>query len=237
MVATALPDLDRLDIEALRALVVEQHAQRRQAYSAHLEALSAQSHEIERLRLIIEKLKRMMFGAKSEKVSVQLEQLELRLEELETAQAAAEASVEATAAEAKSKSRPSRKPLPAHLPREVVIHHPEQDCCPDCGEALRNFGEDVAEILECIPANFKVIRHVRPKFACTGCERVVQAPAPPRVIERGLAGPGLLAHVLVSKYADHCPLYRQAEIYAREGVDLDRSTLSSSSEKSLLSTA
>jgi transposase len=225
MAATALPDLDRLDIEALRALVVEQHAQRRQAYSAHLEALSAQSHEIERLRLIIEKLKRMMFGAKSEKVSIQLEQLELRLEELETAQAAAEASVEAPAAEAKPKSRPSRKPLPAHLPREVVTHLPEQDCCPDCGEALRNFGEDVAEILEYIPANFKVIRHVRPKFACTGCERVVEAPAPPRVIERGLAGPGLLAHVLVAKYADHCPLYRQAEIYAREGVDLDRSTM------------
>jgi transposase len=194
MVATALPDLDRLDIEAFRALVVEQHAQRRQAYSAHLEALSAQSHEIERLRLIIEKLKRMMFGARSEKVSIQLEQLELRLEELETAQAAAEASVEATAAEAKPKSRPSRKPLPAHLPREVITHHPEQDCCPDCGEALRNFGEDVAEILEYIPANFKVIRHVRPRFACTGCERVVEAPAPPRTIERGLAGPGLLAH-------------------------------------------
>src|SRR5260370_14242015 len=167
----------------------------------------------------------MMFGAKSEKVSIQLEQLELRLEELETAQAAAEASVEATAAEAKSKSRPSRKPLPAHLPREVVTHRAEQDCCPDCGEALRNFGEDVAEILEYIPANFKVIRHVRPKFGCTGCERVVQAPAPPRTIERGLAGPGLLAHVLVAKYADHCPLYRQAEIYAREGIDLDRSTM------------
>ena len=106
MVATALPDLDRLDIEALRALVVEQHAQRRQAYSAHLEALSAQSHEIDRLRLIIEKLKRMMFGAKSEKVSIQLEQLELRLEELETAQAAAEASVEAT------QRRPSLSPGP-----------------------------------------------------------------------------------------------------------------------------
>jgi transposase len=80
--------------------------------------------------------------------------------------------------------------LPAHLPREVVTHHPEQDCCPDCGEALRNFGEDVAEILEYIPANFKVIRHVRPKFACTGCERVVQAPAPPRTIERGRLRPG-----------------------------------------------
>jgi transposase len=225
MVAAVLPDLDRLDISALKALVVEQHGQRQQASLAHLEALSAQGHEIERLRLIIEKLKRMMFGSRSEKVSIQIEQLELRLEELETAQAAAEASVDVPEAETKTKSKPSRKPLPAHLPREVVAHLPEQDCCPDCGGHLRNFGEDVAEILEYIPANFKVIRHVRPKFACTGCERVVQAPAPPRVIERGLAGPGLLAHVLVAKYADHCPLYRQSEIYAREGVDLDRSTL------------
>jgi len=223
MVATDLPDLDQLDIEALKALVVKQHAQREQANSEHLEALSAQGHEIERLRLIIEKLKRMMFGARSEKVSIQIEQLELRLEELETAQAAAEASVELPATTPKLK--PSRKPLPAHLPREVVTHLPERDCCPDCGEALRNFGDDVAEILEYIPANFKVIRHVRPKFACTSCERVVEAPAPSRVIERGLAGPGLLAHVLVAKYADHCPLYRQSEIYAREGVELDRSTL------------
>jgi transposase len=90
---------------------------------------------------------------------------------------------------------------------------------------LRLFGEDIAEILEYIPANFKVIRHVRPKSACNKCKHVVQAPAPSRTIERGLAGPGLIAHVLVSKYADHCPLFRQSEIYAREGVDLDRSTL------------
>jgi transposase len=136
-----------------------------------------------------------------------------------------EAAVEAVAPAATPKVKPSRKPLPAHLPREVVTHHPEQDGCPDCGGALHNFGEDVAEILEYIPTNFKVIRHVRPKFACTGCERVVEAPAPSRVIERGLAGPGLLAHVLVAKYTDHCPLYRQSEIYAREGVELDRSTL------------
>jgi transposase len=90
---------------------------------------------------------------------------------------------------------------------------------------LRLFGEDVAEILEYIPANFKVIRHVRPKFACKQCERIVEAPAPSRTIERGFAGPGLIAHVLVSKYADHCPLFRRSEIHAREGVDLDRSTL------------
>jgi transposase len=167
----------------------------------------------------------MIFGAKSEKAVIHVEQLELQLEETETEQAAAEEIAEAPAVTPSSKSRPSRKPLPAHLPREVVTHHPDQDCCPDCGGQLRNFGEDVAEMLEYIPANFKVIRHVRPKFACKRCERVVEAPAPTRTIERGLAGPGLLAHVLVAKYADHCPLFRQSEIYAREGVDLDRSTL------------
>ena len=102
---------------------------------------------------------------------------------------------------------------------------PSQVAGRDCGGRLRLFGEDIAEILEYIPANFKVIRHVRPKSACNKCKHVVQAPAPSRTIERGLAGPGLIAHVLVSKYADYCPLFRQSEIYAREGVDLDRSTL------------
>ena len=209
MDVVALPDLDQLDHEALKSLVVEQ------------------TQQVEPLKLVVEKLRRMIFGAKSEQAVIQVEQFELQLEETETEQAAAEEKIEVPASEAKpsSNSRPSRQPLPAHLPREVVTHLPGHDCCPACGGALRNFGEDVAEMLEYIPANFKVIRHVRPKFACKLCERVVEAPAPARVIERGLAGPGLLAHVLVAKYADHCPLYRQSEIYAREGVDLDRSTL------------
>jgi transposase len=216
MDVAALPDLDQLDNEALKALVVAQR-----------ESLDSHTQQVEHLKLVIEKLRRMIFGAKSEKVLVQVEQFELQLEDAETEQAAAEEKFEAPAAEAKPQlpSRPSRKPLPAHLPREVVTHLPGHDCCPDCGGALRSFGEDVAEILEYIPANFKVIRHVRPKFACKQCERVVEVPAPARTIERGLAGPGLLAHVLVAKYADHCPLYRQSEIYAREGIDLDRSTL------------
>ena len=220
MVSTTLPDLDQLDIEALKVLIVERH-------DVHVEALSSQAQQIEHLKLVIEKLRRMMFGSKSEKVTIQVEQFELQLEETETEQAAAEENTAASVSEDKprSKSRPSRKPLPAHLPREVIRHEPGQDCCPDCNGALRLFGEDVAEILEYIPANFKVIRHVRPKFACKQCERIVEAPAPSRTIERGLAGPGLIAHVLVSKYADHCPLFRQSEIYAREGVDLDRSTL------------
>src|SRR5579859_1278893 len=118
-----------------------------------------------------------------------------------------------------------RKPLPEHLKREEVMHKPNTECCPDCGGQLRHFGDDISEQLEYVPESFKVIRHVRPKFACTGCDRVVEAPAPTRPIERGLAAPALLAHVIVSKFADHLPLYRQSEIYARQGVEISRSTL------------
>jgi transposase len=229
MISAALPDLDALDIEALKALVI---AQRSQLLEQRKE-LTSTAQEIEHLKLVIEKYRRMIFGRKSEKLTAQLEQLEFRLEELETAQAADEARQAATEAAApsstqpaaKRRSRPARKPLPEDLPREVVTHFPPHNNCPDCGGALRQFGEDVSEQLERIPATFKVIRHVRPKFACAACEHVVEAPAPARPIERGLPGPALLAHVLVSKYADHLPLYRQSQIYAREGVDLDRSTL------------
>ena len=229
MIPASLPDLDGLDPEALKALVIAKHLE---SVEQHKE-LTSNTHEIEHLKLVIEKYRRMIFGRKSEKLSGELEQLEFRLEELETAQAAEEARQTATEAaepaptrtEAKRRSHPARKPLPEDLPREVVTHLPPHNCCPDCGGALRQFGEDVSEQLERIPASFKVIRHVRPKFACAGCERVVEAPAPARPIDRGLPGPGLLAHVLVSKYGDHLPLYRQSQIYAREGVDLDRSTL------------
>jgi transposase len=109
-----------------------------------------------------------------------------------------------------------------------VVHPalPGESCtCPECGGAMRALGEDVAEVLEYVPSRFKVIRHVRPKLTCSRCERIVQAAAPVRPIARGIAGPALLAHVLVSKYCDHLPLYRQSQIFAREGIDLDRSTL------------
>ena len=226
MISSPLPDLEALDMEALKALVMAQH-------SELLEHRRSNAQEIERLKLIIEKYRRMIFGRKSEKLTGQLEQLEFRLEELETAQAADEAAQDAKEASkqgstqtvTKPPRRPARKPLPEDLPREVVTHLPAHNCCPDCSGALRKFGEDVSEQLERIPASFKVIRHVRPKFVCVDCDHVVEAPAPARPIERGLPGPALLAHVLVSKYGDHSPLYRQSEIYAREGVDLDRSTL------------
>jgi transposase len=229
MIPASLPDLDGLDPEALKALVIAKHSE---SMEQHKE-LTSSTHEIEHLKLVIEKYRRMIFGRKSEKLTGELEQLEFRLEELETAQAAEEARQATTEAthppstqtDSKRRSRPARKPLPEDLPREVVTHLPAHNCCPDCGGALRQFGEDISEQLERIPASFKVIRHVRPKFACAGCERVVEAPAPARPIDRGLPGPGLLAHVLVSKYGDHLPLYRQSQIYAREGVDLDRSTM------------
>ena len=121
-----------------------------------------------------------------------------------------------------------RAPSRRHLPRDVCIHQPDTAVCPDCGGPLKPLGEDASELLEYVPAAFRVIRHVRPKHACGRCDRIVQAPAPPRPIARGLAGPSLLAHVLVSKYSDHLPLYRQSEIYARSGVDLSRSTLARS---------
>src|SRR5690606_2915601 len=122
------------------------------------------------------------------------------------------------------RTKPVRKALPSHLPRESVVYTPACSC-ESCGGKLERLGEDVSEVLEYVPSHFKVIRHVRPKFACSACQSITQSPAPPRPIARGLAGPGLLAHVLVSKYCDHLPLYGQSEIYAREGVELERSTL------------
>jgi transposase len=231
----ALPDLDGLDKEALKALVLahrtemasleaELESQRKTLSEQGLELLS-RSEQIVHLKLMIEKLRRAMFGKKSEKIVVQLEQLELQLEELESAQAEMETAIENVSPANEVKPRSPRKQLPEHLPREVVTHLPQGDCCSGCGGTLRQFGEDVSEQLEYVPESFKVLRHVRPKFACSGCDRVVEAPAPSRPIERGVAGPGLLAHVLVSKYADHLPLYRQSEIYARQGVDIERSTL------------
>ena len=226
MLPAPLPDLDGLDPEALKALLIAKH---NESVEQHKQ-LTSNSEEIEHLKLVIEKYRRMIFGRKSEKLTRELEQLELRLEELETNEAAEQAAKaqQPSSPNSDSKprsSRPRRKPLPADLPREVITHMPEHGCCPCCGGQLRQFGEDVSEQLERIPATYKVIRHVRPKFACAGCDRVVEAPAPSRPIAYGLPGPDLLAHVLVSKFADHQPLYRQSEIYAREGIDLDRSTL------------
>jgi transposase len=239
---TPLPDLDALDREALLDLIRQQASltaaydeeirrleaeldAQRQALSEQAEELDTRREHIEHLRLMVEKFRHIIFGRKSEKLVLKLEQLEFELEEDETTQAEAEALDERVSPRKEAKPRSERKPLPEHLKREEVMHKPDSDCCPDCGGGLRHFGDDVSEQLEYVPESFKVIRHVRPKFACTGCDRVVEAPAPSRPIERGLAAPSLLAHVIVSKYADHLPLFRQSEIYARQGVEISRSTM------------
>ena len=201
-----LPD----DVESLQQLVLAQRAQ-----------ITTHKVEIELLKLQIARLRRMKFGHSSEKIEAQINQLELLVEELETVEGTSPAAAVAPSA---AKDKPARKPLPEHLPRESVVYQPACTC-PECGGAMKKIGEDVSEMLERVAAHFKVIRHVRPKLACSRCDLIVQEPAPSRPIARGLAGPGLLAHVLVAKYADHLPLYRQAQIYQREGVALERSTL------------
>jgi transposase len=219
--APMLPDLDTLDAETLKALILAQHGQLQSAQ----EQLLSRDHEIEHLKLLIAKLRRMQFGRRSEKVERQIEQLELKLEELEASRpVAASPASEPTSAEPASNAKKCRT-LPDHLPRQIKTHRPKQATCPACGGTLKHLGEDISEMLEWVPASFTVIRHVRPKLCCTSCDVIVQAAAPSRPIDRGLAGPGLLAHVLTSKFADHLPLYRQSEIYAREGIELDRSTL------------
>lgn len=197
-------------------MVVSQHEQ-----------LLSRDTEIEHLKLLIAKLRRMQFGRKSEKVAWQIEQLQLRLDELEASRAERTAApvLEPMAANETPRTNSARKPLPAHLPRQTRRIPAKEKACPDCGGELKPLGEDISEMLEYVPASFVVIRQVREKLASGRCDKIVQAEAPSRPIARGMAGPGLLAHVLASKYADHLPLYRQEEIYERQGVELDRATL------------
>ncbi len=200
-----LPD----DLQTLKQLVREQRA-----------LLDTRQREIESLTLLIAKLKRMQFGRSSERLEREIAQLELALEELESERQPRPAVAESADTQPVTRSRH----LPDHLPRQPIVHSPACTC-PDCGADMRVIGEDVSEMLDYLPGRFRVLRHVRPKLACVKCDHIAQVPAPARPIARGLAGAGLLAHVLVSKYADHLPLYRQSEIYAREGVELERSTL------------
>jgi transposase len=183
--------------------------------------------EIEYLKLQIAQLKRQRFGQKSEKLDWQIEQLEIRLDDLESQEGSVDHNPPESPLVESATTRQSkpRLPLPDHLPRDERIYVPEATACPDCGGSFKSLGEDISEQLEYIPASFRVIRHVRPKLACSCCDVIVQAPAPSRPIERGLAGAGLLAHVLVAKFADHIPLHRQTVQYAREGVTLERSLL------------
>src|SRR6266446_389359 len=202
------------DPDALRALLLAERAH-------HAE-------ELERLTAIIKELQRHRFGRRAERLDP--EQLALALEDVEQTLAAADAAAE-NGTTAQKQATPRRRhinrgALPVHLPREEIVIDVADKTCACCGGLKHRIGEDVSERLDVIPAQFKVIVMRRPKYACHACAgEVAQAPAPERLIENGIPTEALVAHVIVAKYADHAPLYRQAQIYARQGITLDRSPL------------
>jgi transposase len=211
------------EIAELRALLAEREAELAVARAE----LTGARLRIEQYKAQLAQLRRMQFGRSSEKLDSQIRQLELMLEDLEEGEAARTAPAAQREADHRRRERrqPVRRPLPDHLPREEIVHHPGS-VCPACGGThFSKLGEDVTEVLEKIPARLKVIRHIRPKLGCRSCERIMQAPAPDLLIEKGRPGPGLVANVVVGKYLDGLPLYRQSAILAREGVAIERATL------------
>ncbi len=220
---TASPDALPDNIDALHAIILAERAEK-QLLIAERDQLSAAN---DKLHHILAVLRRAHFGRKSERLSE--DQLNLALEELETASAKTEAEEEkkdeGLKHERTKKRRANRGHLPANLPRIEQVIEPESTVCPCCGKPMHVIGEDKSERLDKVPASFRVIVTRRPKYGCECEEAVVQAPAPPRLIEGGIPTERLVADVVVSKYADHLPLYRQAQIFSRQGITLDRSTL------------
>ena len=221
------------DIGALKAALIAE-ASRAAHIAAELASARAKASDdaalIAHQKLQIEKLKRELYGPRSERTSRILDQMELTFEELESTAtedeiAAERAAAKTTTVPAYERKRPARKPFPEHLPRERVVV-PGPTACLCCGGSrLRKLGETVTETLEVIPRQWKVIQHVREKFTCRDCEKISEAPAPFHVIPRGWAGPSLLAMILFEKFGQHQPLNRQAERYTREGVPFSLSTL------------
>jgi transposase len=239
MAIDSLPD----DVETLKAMLLaaltESAAARAESAVAQAKARNAEAEAhalallIEKMKYTIAKLKHEQYGQSSERGAL-LEQLELKLADLEENASQAEAAAQLAAAAASEmkitvqafeRRKPARRPLPDHLPRERVVE-PAPSACGCCGgTSLRKIGEDVTETLEVIPRQWKVIQHVREKFSCRACEKITQPPAPSHPIARGRAGPHLLAQVLFGKYGLHLPLNRQSAAFAREGIELDVSTL------------
>src|SRR5947209_16051300 len=211
--ADHLPD----DIPALKAALIETRAK-----------LSGAQALIEHLQLVIAKMKREMFGPRSERSQRLIEQMELQLEELAAAIGEDEAKAQTGRIQVQGFTRRSggtRRNFPADLPRRRVVH-PAPTSCPCCGSSkLSKIGEDVTETLDVVPRQWFVTEHVREKFSCRSCEKINQPPAPFHAIARGFAGPTLLAMILADKYANHQPLNRQSDQFAREGVELSVSTM------------
>jgi transposase len=214
------------DIDTLKAALLRVKAELAQVRAKASDDAALIAHQ----KLVIEKLKRQLYGPSSERTARILDQMELKFEELESAAtedeiAAERAAAKTTTVNAYRRKRPARKPFPEHLPRErVVVPGPTAcDCCG--GNRLRKLGETVTETLEVIPRQWKVIQHVREKFTCRDCEKISEAPAPFHTTARGWAGPSFLAMILFEKFGQHQPLNRQADRYAREGVPLSLSTL------------
>jgi transposase len=234
--AAALPN----DIEALKRLVLAREVELAEVHAdlttTRADLVQSQSREsnaealIAHLRLTVEKMRREVYGQRSERSARLLGQMELELEELEAAASEDELAAERVAATATTvgsftRKRPSRKPFAEDLPRERIVV-PGPTACTCCGSTrLAKLGEDVTETLEVVPRQWKVLQYVREKFTCRACEKISQSPAPFHVLPRGFAGPSLLAMVLFEKYGQHQPLNRQSERYRREGVDLSLSTL------------
>jgi transposase len=207
-----LPD----GVETLKAALAAERQARQEA-----EAMVAH------LKLVIAKLQRERFGPSAERGAKLLDQLELQLEELEASASEDEfaaAGQDRTVVSNFTRKKPARAPLSAHLPRERVVI-PAPTACPCCGGKLAKLGEDLTETLEVVPRQWKVVQTVREKFTCRRCEKITQPPAPFHTIARGRAGASLLAIILYAKYGHHQPLNRQSESFAREGIDLDVSTM------------
>ncbi|HEI4081193.1 TPA: IS66 family transposase, partial [Escherichia coli] len=230
-----IAELERLlseQAEALRqkdqqlSLVEETEAFLRSALARAEEKIEEDEREIEHLRTQIEKLRRMLFGTRSEKLRREVEQAEALLKQREQDSDRYSGREDDPQVPRQLRQSRHRRPLPEHLPREINRLEPEESCCPECGGELDYLGEVSAEQLELVSSALKVIRTERVKKACTKCDCIIEAPAPSRPIERGIAGPGLLARMLTGKYCEHLPLYRQSEIFARQGVELSRALLS-----------
>jgi len=221
-----LPD----DVATLRALILAERAERCAEHAARTAELIAKQIEIDHLRAMLAKLRRQRYGRSSEKLDAEIHQLELTLEDAEVARAQAEAKIAETQSAGQAKQQTSRrprraavrKPLPDHLPREIVVLEPKSTCRCNDPSCLTRIREEVTEVLEKIPSQLKVIRYVRPIYACRACEMVTQAPAPDLPILKGRPGPNLITHIAIAKYYDGLPLYRQSKIFEREGVEIER---------------